>query len=121
MVTHVVGDTLKRHVKFIKKINWCTKFISLLKNFKIYGQKCSKKVPKVFKPAFLCFYTWTFLDLSEHRVIIEVSYIFFVCVEIYYLVDKIGKFWLIISFCGRDRHLMTSDDVYSAFSGMPST
>ncbi len=35
--------------------------------------------------------------------------------------EKIGKFWLAISFCGRDRHLMTSDDVYSAFSGMPST
>ncbi len=43
----------------------------------MYGQKCSKKVPKVFKPAFLCFYTWTFLDLSQHKVIIEVTYIFF--------------------------------------------
>ncbi len=63
-------------VKFIWKINWCTKLISLFKNFtKFMAKNVTKKVPKVFRPVFLCFYTWTVLDLSEHRVIIEVSYI----------------------------------------------
>ncbi len=58
------------------------------------------------------------LDLSEHRVIIEVSYIFFVCVEIKYFVEKILADYQLL----RQRSPFDdSDDVYLAFSGMPST
>ncbi len=42
-------------VKFIGKINWCTKFISLFKNFKIYGQNVAKKCQKCLGQYFFVF------------------------------------------------------------------